>query len=413
MRILHTADWHLGHTLRDVPREAEHERFLHWLLATVKAREIDALLIAGDVFHTANPPAAAQAAWYRFLAEARRRFPHLDIVVIGGNHDSAARLDAPVPLLDAVKIHVVGGLPRTESGEIDVERLLVPLTDRSGYVRAYVAAVPYLRSSDLPAAPGAPGSDALVDGVRRVYADVFEAARRKRWPGQALIAMGHCYMTGTTLSELSERKILGGNQHALPSDVFPETVAYAALGHLHLAQEVGRSNVRYSGSPIPLSMGEADYAHQVVLVEIDGDRFVSAEPVPVPRTVDLIRVPAEGPAPVEDVLMQLATLPPAGATAFPPFLEVAVRLERPDASVRRRIEEALEGRHARLVQIVVETYGSDIALGDALPDRQLQDLDPVEVFVKRYQRDHDGEPPDEMIAAFHELIDGLRSEEAA
>ena len=101
MRFLHTSDWHLGHTLHDLPRAWEHAQFLAWLADTIEAERVDALLIAGDVFDTANPPAGAQHAWFAAIGGLRRRFPLLEIVAIGGNHDSAARLDAPVPILAA------------------------------------------------------------------------------------------------------------------------------------------------------------------------------------------------------------------------------------------------------------------------------------------------------------------------
>src|SRR5688572_7407237 len=149
MRLLHTSDWHLGHTLYDTSREAEHAAFLEWLLDTLEAHKVDALLVAGDIFDTANPSAEAQASWYRFVAQARIRCPKLDVVVIGGNHDSAARLDAPDPLFAALDVRVVGGLPKAR-GSVDLERLLVPLKNAQGKVGAWVAAVPYLRPADLP-----------------------------------------------------------------------------------------------------------------------------------------------------------------------------------------------------------------------------------------------------------------------
>src|SRR4051812_29205135 len=126
MRILHTSDWHLGQLLHEHARAWEHARFLTWLLETLAAERVDALLVAGDIFDTANPPAESQAAWYEFLARARARFPALDIVVIGGNHDSASRLDAPTPLLDAFRIHVVGGF--------EPDRLLVPIQGGAAWV---------------------------------------------------------------------------------------------------------------------------------------------------------------------------------------------------------------------------------------------------------------------------------------
>ncbi len=251
MRIFHSADWHLGHTLLGVPREYEHRQFLAWLLDQLETQGADALIVAGDVFDSANPSAAAQALFYRFLVEAKERCPHLDIVVTAGNHDSPARLEAPAPLLAALGVQVVGLLPRRLDGRIDTDRLLFPLRDRQRETAALCAAVPFLRPADLPAADGA---ESLEEGFRRVYAEVAEAAGRegKRLP---LLATGHCYLAGTHLSELSERRIFGGNQHALPAETFPETLTYAALGHLHLAQAVGGRRAsafqRLADSPLP------------------------------------------------------------------------------------------------------------------------------------------------------------------
>ena len=418
MRLVHTADWHLGHTLHDTPRDEEHRRFLAWLLDVLGRERVDALLIAGDVFETANPTAEAQAAWYGFLAETRRRHPRLDVVVIGGNHDSAARLDAPTPILDELGVRIVGGLARGE-----VARTIVPLHDARGRVAARAIAVPFLRPVDLPP-PEGESSDRLVDGVRRVYAEAIARARAERREGEALIALGHLYMSGTQLSELSERKILGGNQHALPVDVFPEDLAYVALGHLHLAQAVGgRATVRYAGSPIPLSLDEAGYTHSVTLVELEGDRCADVQMLPVPRARSVLRLPPE-PAPLDEVLTLLAHLPvlpvvsgnDAGASQndagasnaqLPPFLEVRVRLARPEPALRRKIEDALVGKAVRLVRIARSLDGEARALGESAPRASLRELAPEDVFIERYHRDHAGAPPAELLATFHELLDAV------
>lgn len=414
MRLLHTADWHLGHTLRDVSREPEHRAFLQWLLGTLASERVDALIIAGDVFHTANPSAAAQALWYDFLADARARLPTLDVVVVGGNHDSAARLDAPGRLLglDRVRIHVVGGAPRDADGGLAYDRMAVALTDGPGNVRAVVAAVPFLRSTDLPAVDG---GDPIVDGVRAVYAGAVAAARRLRMPGSgaAVIATGHGLLAGARMSPDSERKVHGGNQHPIPPDVFPPDVAYVALGHLHLAQAVGAEHIRYSGSPLPLSMGEVSYPHQVVVVDVEGPRFVRARPIAVPRFVDLVRLPAEGHAPIDDALALLRALPESGP-GQPPWLEVRVKVERAEPLLRRRIEEALVGRHARLVHIDVARPEQGAPLGEVAA-RPLGDLTPEEVFLRRFQRARgDGaEVPPALWAAFHELLGDAAREAVA
>src|SRR6185436_14788764 len=115
VRIIHTSDWHLGHTLRgEVTREYEHQQFLRWLLETCVAERADALLITGDVFDSATPTAAAERMWFEFLAAARRARPAMDIVAIAGNHDSPARLGAASSVLRELGVHVVGGLPRRD-----------------------------------------------------------------------------------------------------------------------------------------------------------------------------------------------------------------------------------------------------------------------------------------------------------
>ena len=366
LRLLHTSDWHLGHTLHDLPRRHEHARFLGWLLDRLSEEAVDALVVAGDVFDTANPSAEAQETLYRFLAAARTRMPALDVVIIGGNHDSAARLDAPDPLLRALGIRVVGGLPR-EGKRVDAERVIVPLTDRTGEVAAWIAAVPFLRAFDLPAVDA---EDPLVEGVRHLYGQILDAARSKRAPGQALLATGHCFMTGGTLSALSERKVLGGNQHALPADIFPDDVAYVALGHLHLGQKVGgRESVRYSGSPIPLSLAEAAYNHHVLIVDLEGEALGGVRIVPIPRSVALLKIPADGPRPIDEVLPLLAALPPVDP-AVPletrPYLEVEVVVPKPEPSLRRRVEKALAGRSARLLRIGVHFEGTKTEVLDAI-----------------------------------------------
>ncbi|MCB9780627.1 MAG: exonuclease SbcCD subunit D C-terminal domain-containing protein [Alphaproteobacteria bacterium] len=414
LRILHTGDWHLGHRLHDLPRDEEHAAFLAWLLDRVEAHGVDALLIAGDVFETANPPAAAMRAWYGFLARARTRFPDLDLVVIGGNHDSAARLEAAHPVLQSLRIQVVGRLPLSDDGALDLDALVVPLHGDGGAVAAWCAAVPFLRAADLPrdADPGiADGGDPLVAGVRAVYDRVLDHARGVRRPGQALVAMGHCYMVGGTLSELSERKVLGGNQHALPTDIFGADVAYVALGHLHRAQAVGgRESVRYAGSPLPLAVDEAPYPHQVRLLTLDGETLVGSESLPVPRHVDVLRVPGPDAAPwdqVEPLLDALPDLAPDGDDRRRPFLEVRVLLDGPMPSLRRLVEARVADKAVRLVKLAAVRRGAGGALADGPERRTLDDMTHEEVFRQKWRRDHDADPPDDVLACFHGLLDEL------
>jgi exonuclease SbcD len=407
MKLIHTADWHLGHKLHDVDRRAEHEAFLQWLIETVRSQQADALLVCGDNFDTANPSAESQKLWYGFLARCRRENPNLDMVIIGGNHDAAGRLDAPDSLLQEFGVQVVGGLPRA-GRDVVLDDVLKPITDRRGKVAAWVAGVPFLRSPDLPAVDG---EDPLVEGVAHIYKTVIDEARARAAGKCAVVAMGHLYLSGTRLSELSERKVLGGNQHALPANIFPEDLAYVALGHLHLAQHVARENMRYSGSPIPLSIAERTYPHQVMAVELDGADFVSCEAIPVPRTRRLLRIPDSGALPVSDLIQALEALPDGDKhKGEPPLLEVAAHLGQPDPGLRHQVEQSLEGKHVRLVALTVERTGHGMALADQAHLSGLSDVQPEQVFRLAWSNEFEEDPSSEILELFHDLFDKVCQE---
>ena len=411
MRLLHTSDWHLGHTLHDADRTEEHEAFLGWLVRTVAAREVDALLVTGDIFDSANPPAGAQSLWYRFLVEAAAVRKGLRIVAIAGNHDSAARLEAPREVRAHLNVWVVGALPR-EGGELDAGRLLVPLKDETGKTRAWVAAVPYLRPTDLARADGKDDEAFAVDPdaarVAGVYAEAAALARDRAQAGEAIVVTGHLYAAGGRLSERSERKIQKGNLEPVPHAAFGADLAYVALGHLHLAQKVGgRENVRYAGSPIPLSLDEAAYPHQVVLVELEGFRAQNIEAIPVPRSVGILRLPEEGPARLAEVLERLEQLPADTGGRAPdlrPYLEVRLLREPGSPDWKRAIEQAVEGKDVRLLRID-PSYPSGGGVPIEETGRTLADVAPEEVFRMKFAEEYPGtEPGPELLAAFGTLL---------
>ncbi|MCQ4053916.1 exonuclease SbcCD subunit D C-terminal domain-containing protein [Aeromonas sp. SG16] len=404
MKILHTADWHLGHQLHGHDRRFEHDAFLDWLTDTLKAREIDALLVAGDLFDTANPPASAWQQLYRFLARLRAELPHLNMVLIGGNHDSPSKLDAPHELLRAFDLHLVGSISRDSEGKLETDRLLVPLQDREGKIAAWCAAVPFLRSSDLRVEQLAEGQDRLIEGVRQVYAEVLTEGRARCGEDLPLIAMGHAYLAAGQLSELSERRVLGGNQHALPAELFAGA-DYTALGHLHLAQSPAEG-VHYSGSPLPLSLAEANYNHQVLEVTFAGGKLAELERIPVPRAVEMIRLHQ---SPLDEALeaIEALTLPPCPQEAQP-FLEVRLRLPKPEARIRERILAAIADKPVRLARISTQYQGSGEGLADGRERRRLDELSPTEVFRLCYQRQFEGEPEAQLVASFEEILEQVK-----
>lgn len=404
MKILHTADWHLGHQLHGHDRRFEHDAFLDWLSDTLKAREIDALLVAGDLFDTANPPASAWQQLYRFLARLRAEMPRLNMVLIGGNHDSPSKLDAPHELLRAFDLHLVGSISRDSEGKLETDRLLVPLQDREGKIAAWCAAVPFLRSSDLRVESLEEGQDRLIEGVRQVYAEVLAEGRARCGEALPLIAMGHAYLAAGQLSELSERRVLGGNQHALPAELFAGA-DYTALGHLHLAQSPAEG-VHYSGSPLPLSLAEANYNHQVLEVTFAEGKLAGLERIPVPRAVEMIRLPQST---LDDALNAIASLElPDCPQEAQPFLEVRLLLPKPEARIRERILAAIADKSVRLARISTQYQGSGEGLADGRERRRLDELSPTEVFRLCYQRQFEGEPEAGLVASFEEILEQVK-----
>ncbi len=411
MRLIHTSDWHLGQTLHSFDRSLEHQCFLDWLLDTLVAQQADALLICGDVFDSANPSAASQKQLYRFLQQAKARVPHLATVIIAGNHDSPGRLEAPGPLLETVDATVVGFVPRRPDGHIEVQRLVVPLTNRLGQVAAWCLAVPFLRPGDVPRVdvdPAGDSADPFADGVALLYQQALAHALQLRQSGQAIVALGHCHMLGGQTSDDSERRIVVGGSQALSASLFGEQVAYAALGHLHLAQRVGgQDGVRYCGSPLPLSFAEVNYPHQVLQLDLADGAVSAITALPVPRAVDLLRVPAQH-APLPEVLaaLQALVVPDQADPQRQPYLEVRVLLTAPEPGLRSQIEAALADKPVRLAKIDTRLMlpgTADAAQTHASLD-DLQGLQPAAVFEQLYRSQYQADVPPALQQAFAELL---------
>ena len=404
MRFLHTSDWHLGQTLHSFDRTYEHQCFLDWLLETLTAEQAEGLLISGDIFDNANPSAASQKQLYRFLQQAKARNPHLNIIIIAGNHDSPGRLEAPGPLLEEFDTTVVGHIRRTTNGDIDLNPLVVPLKNKEGEIAAWCLAIPFLRPSDVPRVETE--GDAYREGIALLYKQVLDLALTRRQAGQAILAIGHCHMAGGEISSDSERRIVIGGAEALSAVIFDPVIVYAALGHLHRAQRVSKQeHLRYCGSPLPLSFAEIDYHHQILRVDLDGEAVQSITAIQVPRAVELLRIPAQ-PAPLDEVLAALEALmlPANPDLCSQPYLEVRVLLDSPEPGLRARIEAALENKPVRLAKIETSVAHKTQGAVEPMSLDDLNRLQPEDIFKRLYQSKFGNDAPFDQLAAFAELL---------
>lgn len=404
MKILHTADWHIGQLFHEYDRTYEHQQFLNWLVDTLQTEQIDVLLISGDVFDISNPSASSIKMFYSFLNNATRVNPDLQIIITAGNHDSASRLEAPKPLLESSNVHIIGLVDKDAEGNIDYQKLLVPIHDDSKNVKIWCLAIPFLRMGDYPNILNC--TNPYTEGVTALYNDAFEYASLKKQDGQTIIAMGHLHIHHAEVSDLdkTERLIMGGVE-CIPATAFHQDIKYVALGHIHKAQRIGgKEHIRYSGSPLPMSFSELNYKHQVIVFELD-EEISELKSIEIPLSVPLQRIP-QTPLPLHEVIGLLDNLPIMDNNIQTvPFLEVRILLDGPEPALRHKVEMALAGKRVRLAKIDVKYSASTLQAPEFITPDELSEIQPIDVFGKVYQSRYNIDVPNDILQLFKQVAE--------
>jgi exonuclease SbcD len=375
MKILHTSDWHLGRAFYNRKRYDEHEAFLNWLAELIEHENVDVVLIAGDVFDNSTPSNYSQELYYRFLCRAAASAKRY-VVVTAGNHDSPSFLNAPKELLKFLNIHVVGYATKQPEDEVMV------LSGANGTPGLIVCAIPYLRDRDIRMSEAGESIEdkerKIVEGIKEHYRQVFDAALKKRAALERsvpIVAMGHLFAAGGQTTEGDgTRELYIGSVAQVRNDVFPDDIDYVALGHLHVPQRVGGSDViRYSGSPLPIGFGEAAQEKNVLLVEF-AQKSPTVSSIAVPRFQELKTLRGDWPALARtlDVLKSQKSLA---------WLEVIYEGDEVAANLQERLTEATAGTGLEILRTrnnrVVEK-----ALSSKEAEETLDDLDVTDVFVR-------------------------------
>jgi exonuclease SbcD len=409
LRILHTSDWHLGSSLESASRDDEHRRFLEWLLVTLRDEAIDVLVLAGDVFHYAQPSAEAQRLYYGFLARIGAETKVRKIVVIGGNHDSASRLDAPREVLDALRIHVVGGLVGDSS---TWERCLCPIERPGGGVDAVVLAVPFVHEFRLGIRTTGRSPDEITadfrDAFRRLYTDLADLAE-KRWPGAPLLATGHMTCVGAEMGEYGTEIHQVGTIGGLPGDIFDPRLEYIALGHIHRMFPIEGTRARYSGSPLAMNVIEARSPRFVIRVELDASlpagQRATTHKIPVPKWREILEITG----PTEEVLGKLRAL--SSSAELPPFVYVKLEVDEYLTDGPFRVNEAVEAHplktRPRVVEVHQKVAGRADEPAEGLERTSLRGMKPEEVFIRLHQAQFKSPPGDLLLTAFRSVLSGL------
>ena len=406
MKILHTADWHLGNTFHGHSRLDEHRHFLKWLLQTLREKQPDALLVTGDVFDSANPSAAAEELLYDFLLRATLEVPGLQIVLTAGNHDSAGRLEAPAALLKTHNIYVRGTIHYTTKGEPDFDYYLLPLADRqTGQASCVCMALPYLRGGDYPAGM------TPEEGLRFFFSQLHARLRKSNYKSLPIVVAAHFYAAGADIckDEHSERLVVGG-QDCVEADVVGQNVSYAALGHIHKAQQVcGSEATYYAGSALPMSFSELNYKHGVQFVDIDPQGEALVEFVEYAPLRGLVTIPAKGRAVSAEALFDcINSLPKRDKKNTDsltwPYLEIHVEEAQPQPTLMHDVMEALQDRavhFCRMLRVRPENKKADSANDVDTPSADtLANINPLELARRNFEARFNSEMPEELVTRF-------------
>ncbi|WGL60989.1 exonuclease subunit SbcD [Pigmentibacter sp. JX0631] len=291
MKILHTSDWHLGATFEGIGREEDHKYFLSWLIPFLKEQEIVVLIISGDLFDQSQPSAEAQKIYYQFLLSVSQNTKVQKVIIVGGNHDSPTRLDAPAELLKLLDVFIVGGI--SFEGK-NLDRYLCPIKNAENVVELVVVAVPFIHEYKLGIRTSFQNENEIYslfkEKIQKFYFDLAEAAENIAH-GAPIVATGHMACCGSELDDAPQEIHMIGTMGGLPSTIFDSRFSYIALGHIHRAYRVEQSNAYYSGSPIPLSIKESNFPRYVQIISYEkGSKAKTVQKFEVPVFRKIIEV---------------------------------------------------------------------------------------------------------------------------
>lgn len=389
MRILHTADWHLGKTLEGRSRLEEQAAFLDELELIVREERIDLVLVAGDVYDTVNPPAAAEQLFYdgiARIADGGRR----PVAVIAGNHDNPDRLAASDPLASRNGIHLLG-LPKNG---------ILKFTIASTGETVHLYALPYPSEARLNALLEAETDEQL---LRQAYsarvAHLVAAHNEYFTPKTVNLLMSHLYVLGGMESE-SERPIQVGGAYTVDVSAFGSNVQYAALGHLHRPQMIkGQVPVRYSGSPIAYSFSESGQAKSVTIIEAAPGRPAEWREIPLTCGRPLVEWKATGG--MSELYRWLEQGKDARA-----WIDLEIHVT--DALTMDEIQ-TIRKQHSGIVHIRPVFPGAALE-----PERiRVASMSLEDMFRLFYAKQTGGaEPEEELVRLFTELVDDGKDSEA-
>ncbi len=400
MKILHTADWHLGHRLHEHSQVEEQNLFLTWIENYIIDKKIDVLLISGDIFDTGTPSNQSLKMYYSFLVKLIATTCK-SIIITGGNHDSAGTLNAPKELFDALSIKVVG--KATENIEEEVFEI------EANGEKVIIAAVPYLRDGDIRRAVAGESYEDLSDKYKAALINHYESAAEQckliNTSKAPVIAMGHLFATGGSVSDSEQNIYVGSLGHIGAAD-FPSYFDYIALGHLHRPQIIAKNDrIRYSGSPHILSFSEISYDKNVVVLTLEDNKISKIENGIIPRFREFYRLTGT----ITECIDEFPNLI-SNSYELIPWLEIVLN---EDNSINTDdLKMSAEKYSFEILKTSLKNQRKIKGLEELLENtKSIKELLPTEVFkLKCEEMNFDLEERPEVWDAFNEILQSVKNQ---
>lgn len=358
MKILHTSDWHLGHTLYNYDRTEEQQVMLEQMVSIVEEQKPDVFLLCGDVYHTPQPSAAVQTMLSDGLVRIHEAYPEMAIVMTAGNHDSGTKHEIFQTPWKALKVYAIGQL---EKDDLDEHIIEVP-------GKGFIVAIPYANERNIPEG----FFQQLLDRVAEKNAEDLPVVMTAHTTVKGCDFTGHDHATEFTV----------GGIDSLELEEMGEGYDYLALGHIHHEQFVhsGKHNVRYCGTPLPVSFAE-NFSHSVSMVEIGKHgETPKVEKIEIQNPHPLVTLPTDGLASWEDAKELLGQFP----DDIPAYIRLNVEIED-FLPVEANAEAAslTKDKQCRFCYINAKRKAASQSETKVLTVQEFQEEEPIEI-AKRY-----------------------------
>ena len=386
MRIIHTSDWHLGHTLMDKTREEEMKSFFSFLIDVLIKERVDALLISGDIFDTGTPSNAALSLYCSCLASIKNT-ECKDVFIIAGNHDSPSLLSAPKEILEMVNIHIYATKEDIKPYVIDDKVVVLPIPfPRDQELRRLVQGGT-IREED----------DRLRLAIEELYKTETEETA-SAYPSLPIVAMGHLMATNINVEDKPDLYI--GGLGTIDSGSFPKALSYVALGHIHKKMNLNSSGTLcYSGSPIPFSFKEAKDTKVLKLVEIEGSETKVSD-ITIPRFRNLFQIKGDKES-IEKELKSLVEDKEEG------WVSIEITESGVSSSLRSFCEGITEQTGLEIIHIK-DTTVSKRLLETEEEIESLDSLSEEDIFSKFLdEKEIKNERKDDLLTLFREILQQL------